>query len=67
MDASDRIAYVCIPVAMLLAQGAVVTSVGLALATWIRRVGRAVAVSVTCCAAFRIRLDHLRRIRRGRL
>ena len=48
----DRIAYVCIPVAMLLAQGAVVTSVGLALATWIRRVGRAVAVSVTCCAVF---------------
>ena len=46
----DRIAYVCIPVAMVLAQGAVVTSVGLALATWIRRVGRAVAVSVTCCA-----------------
>ena len=52
LDAIDRIAYVCIPVAMLLAQGAVVTSVGLALATWIRRVGRAVAVSITCCAAF---------------
>ena len=52
LDAVDRIAYVCIPVAMLLAQGAVVTSVGLALATWIRRVGRAVAVSVTCCAVF---------------
>ncbi len=32
--------------AMLLVQGAVVTSVGLALATWIQRVGRAVAVSV---------------------
>jgi hypothetical protein len=51
LDAVDRIAYVLIPVAMLLAQGAVVTSVGLALATWFRRVGRAVAVSVTCCAA----------------
>ena len=52
LDAADYVAYVCIPVAMLLAQGAVVTSVGLALATWIRRVGRAVAVSVTCCAFF---------------
>ena len=31
-------------------QGAVVTSVGLALATWIRRVGRAVAVSVATYA-----------------
>ena len=45
LDALDRIAYVFIPVAMLLAQGAVVTSVGLALATWIdlvdpRRRGR---------------------------
>ncbi len=52
LDIVDRIAYVLIPVAMLLAQGAVVTSIGLALATWFRRVGRAVAVSVTCCAAF---------------
>ncbi len=52
LDAVDYVAYVSIPVAMLLAQGAVVTSVGLALATWIRRVGRAVAVSVTCCAFF---------------
>ena len=52
LDAVDYVAYVCIPVAMLLAQGAVVTSVGLALATWIRRVGRAVAVSVTCYAVF---------------
>jgi ABC-type transport system involved in multi-copper enzyme maturation permease subunit len=54
LDALDRIAYVFIPVAMLLAQGAVVTSVGLALATWIPRVGRAVAVSVTSCAFFAI-------------
>ena len=52
MGSIDRIAYVCIPVALLLAQGAAVTSVGLALATWIRRVGRAVAVSVSCCAVF---------------
>ena len=51
-DTVDYVAYACIPVALLLAQGAVVTSVGLALATWIRRVGRAVAVSVTCCAFF---------------
>jgi ABC-type transport system involved in multi-copper enzyme maturation permease subunit len=54
LDALDRIAYVCIPVAMLLAQGAVVTSIGLALATWIPRVGRAVAVSVTSCTFFAI-------------
>jgi ABC-type transport system involved in multi-copper enzyme maturation permease subunit len=42
----DRIAHVAIPLAMLLAQGAVIAGVGLALATWIRRIGRAVAVSV---------------------
>ena len=35
---------------MLLAQGAAVTSVGLALATWSRRVGRAVAISVAAYA-----------------
>jgi hypothetical protein len=35
---------------LLLAQGAVVASVGVALATWIRRVGRAVAVSVASYA-----------------
>ena len=46
LDVVDRIAYVILPVAMLLAQGAAVTSVGLALATWSRRVGRAVAISV---------------------
>jgi len=42
----DRIAHVAVPLAMLLAQGAVVASVGLALATWFRRLGRAVAMSV---------------------
>ena len=42
----DRVAFVCLPTALLLAQGAVVTSFGLALATWMRRVGRAIAVSV---------------------
>jgi hypothetical protein len=42
----DRVAFVCLPTAILLAQGAVVTSFGLALATWMRRVGRAIAVSV---------------------
>ncbi len=46
----DRIALMCSPTALMLAQGAVVTSVGLALATWIRRVGRAVAVSVATYA-----------------
>lgn len=43
----DRIAAVVFPVAWVFAQGAVVTSVGLALATWIPRLGRAVAVSVS--------------------
>jgi hypothetical protein len=37
---------------MLLAQGAVIASVGLALATWIRRLGRAVAVSVASYSFF---------------
>ncbi len=48
LEIVDRIMYVCLPVGLLLAQGAAVTSVGLALATWSRRVGRAVALSVTC-------------------
>jgi ABC-type Na+ efflux pump permease subunit len=54
IDAVDRIAYACLPVAMFLAQGAAVVSVGLALATWVRRVGRAIAMSVTifACMAF---------------
>ena len=43
----DRIAYVVLPLGLLLAQAAAVTSVGLAMATWSRRIGRAVAVSVT--------------------
>jgi ABC-type transport system involved in multi-copper enzyme maturation permease subunit len=47
----DRLALMCLPTALMLAQGAVVTSLGLALATWIRRVGRAVAVSVATYAA----------------
>jgi ABC-type transport system involved in multi-copper enzyme maturation permease subunit len=46
----DRTAFACIPVAILLAQAAVVTSVGLAFATWIARVGRAVAMSVASYA-----------------
>jgi hypothetical protein len=48
----DRIADVAIPLLMLLAQGAVIVSVGLALATWIRRLGRAVAVSVASYSFF---------------
>ena len=35
----DRVAFVCLPTALFLAQGAVVTSFGLALATWMRRSG----------------------------
>jgi ABC-type transport system involved in multi-copper enzyme maturation permease subunit len=47
----DRVAFVCLPTAILLAQGAVVTSFGLALATWMRRVGRAIALSVASYVA----------------
>jgi ABC-type transport system involved in multi-copper enzyme maturation permease subunit len=47
----DRIAFMFLPMAMMLAQGAVVVSVGLALATWIGRLGRAVAVSVASYAS----------------
>ena len=46
----DRVAFVCLPTALMLAQGAVVTSFGLALATWMRRVGRAIAASVASYA-----------------
>ncbi len=47
----DRVAFACLPTALMLAQGAVVTSFGLALATWMRRLGRAIAASVACYAA----------------
>jgi ABC-type Na+ efflux pump permease subunit len=50
LDVLDRVAYVVLPVGLLLAQGAAVTSVGLALATWTYRIGRAVAMSVTAYA-----------------
>ena len=50
LTAIDRIAFAIFPVAFLLVQGAAVTSVGLALATWMRRLGRAVAVSVASYA-----------------
>ena len=46
----DRVAFVCLPTALMLAQGAVVTSIGLALATWMRRLGRAIAASVAIYA-----------------
>ena len=52
LSAFDRIAHGCLPMAMLLVQGALVTSVGLLLATWIQRVGRAVAVSVVYYICF---------------
>jgi hypothetical protein len=52
LDIIDRIAHAYLPTAMLLVQGAVVTSVGLALATWIPRVGRAVASSVVSYVCF---------------
>jgi ABC-type transport system involved in multi-copper enzyme maturation permease subunit/Na+-transporting methylmalonyl-CoA/oxaloacetate decarboxylase gamma subunit len=46
----DRVAFVCLPTALFLAQGAVITSFGLALATWMRRLGRAIAASVAAYA-----------------
>jgi ABC-type transport system involved in multi-copper enzyme maturation permease subunit len=48
----DRMVCVGLPVAALLVQGAVVTSIGFALATWVPRLGRAVAISVTTYAFF---------------
>lgn len=45
--ATDRIVGFVIPVAQVLIQGALFTSLGLALATWISRPGRALAVSVS--------------------
>ena len=50
LTAIDRIVFATLPAAFLLVQGAAVTSVGLALATWMRRLGRAVAVSVASYA-----------------
>jgi len=42
----DRIAGPCLVVLQMLSYGAAITSVGLALATWVRRLGRAVAINV---------------------
>jgi ABC-type transport system involved in multi-copper enzyme maturation permease subunit/Na+-transporting methylmalonyl-CoA/oxaloacetate decarboxylase gamma subunit len=50
----DRLAFMCLPTALFLAQGAVITSFGLALATWMRRVGRAIAASVAVYAVIAI-------------
>jgi ABC-type transport system involved in multi-copper enzyme maturation permease subunit len=50
LNVIDRMAIVGIPAAMLLAQGALITSAGLALATWCRRVSRAVALCVASYA-----------------
>ncbi len=43
----DRFACAAFPLLAFLVQGAAVTSIGVALATWSRRLGRAVAVSVS--------------------
>ena len=43
----DRLAMAGLPVLLFLVQGAAVASLGLLLATWVRRLGRAVAASVT--------------------
>jgi hypothetical protein len=51
LEVVDRLAMVGLPLLLFLAQGAAVTSLGLLLATWVRRLGRAVAASVTLYAA----------------
>ena len=52
LETIDRLAIAGLPVLLFLAQGAAVTSLGLLLATWVRRLGRAVAASVTIYACF---------------
>ena len=52
LETIDRLAIAGLPVLLFLAQGAAVTSLGLLLATWVRRLGRAVAASVTLYAVF---------------
>jgi hypothetical protein len=52
LETIDRLAMVGLPVLIFLVQGAAVTSLGLLLATWVRRLGRAVAASVTIYAVF---------------
>ena len=42
----DRIAAPCLIVGQMLSYGAAITSVGLALATWVPRLGRAIAINV---------------------
>jgi ABC-type transport system involved in multi-copper enzyme maturation permease subunit len=42
----DRITAPCLIVGQMLSYGAAITSVGLALATWVRRLGRAIAINV---------------------
>jgi hypothetical protein len=42
----DRIAAPCLDVCEMLSYGAAITSMGLALATWVPRLGRAIAINV---------------------
>jgi ABC-type Na+ efflux pump permease subunit len=44
---SDRVAAAALPVAWVIAHGAAIASIGVALATWFARPGRAIAASVT--------------------
>jgi ABC-type Na+ efflux pump permease subunit len=46
LDLVDRVAAPCLLVGQMLSYGAAITSVGLALATWVRRLGRAIAINV---------------------
>jgi ABC-type transport system involved in multi-copper enzyme maturation permease subunit len=52
LETIDRLALAGLPVLLFLVQGAAVTSLGLLLATWVRRLGRAVAACVTVYAFF---------------
>ncbi len=46
LSLADRIAAPCLVVGEMLSYGAAITSMGLALATWVSRLGRAIAINV---------------------
>ena len=50
----ERILAAILPVLFLMAHAAVITSLGLALATWLKRTGLAIAASVGCFVLFSI-------------
>jgi len=55
----DRIAALCLVVGEMLTYGAAITSMGLALATWVPRLGRAIAIDVGIFVLITIGWPHL--------